>query len=252
MPKNLGIISDPKDIITKEYGDQNYSPSTEISTDQIDSIMNSEDVDTSKKSKLGLTGLSHFWKSILTKLNGKVNDTGDTITGKLTMTGAEVDSDYSSDDTDLKFGAKVSKFIGLGSKNSIEAAGFVLARKLQNSTMLSNLVKVQISPTGGFKLALRSNNNSTDEAHLVFDAKKLGYYGSGTPGTPYDINDWSKSWEVVHEGNLDALKVSSLGTSEKTLVSAINELNTDKIEESDLSEFSNAEIQALWNKYIED
>lgn len=252
MPKNLGMISDPKDIITKEYGDENYSPSTEISTEQIDKIMNSEEIDTSGKFKLGLTGLSHFWKSLLTKLNSKVNKSGDTVNGKLILTGAEVDADYSSDDTELKFGAKVAKFIGFGSKNSIEAAGFILARKLQNSKILSNLVKIQISATGGFKLALRSNSNTTDEAHLFFDAKKLGYYGSGTPGTPYDVNDWSKSWEVVHEGNLDALKVNSLGTSEKTLVSAINELNTDKIEESDLSEFSNAEIQALWNKYIED
>lgn len=30
------------------------------------------------------------------------------------------------------------------------------------------------------------------------------------------------------------------------------QLNESKLEESDLSEFSNAEIQALWNKYIED
>lgn len=52
--------------------------------------------------------------------------------------------------------------------------------------------------------------------------------------------------------NLGKIRDSKDVTTKEYVDEKDNQLDQIKLEESDLSEFSNSEIQALWNKYIED
>lgn len=103
-----------------------------------------------------------------------------------------------------KLSIKTNAYIQLGEINSTVASGFMIVRQLTGDLypQLANVTqrsKVEMSSTGGFKCSIMTAGKAMDEAHFMFDATRIIWYGSGTPGTSYPSSDWNKGYQLYHE-----------------------------------------------------
>lgn len=103
-----------------------------------------------------------------------------------------------------KLSIKTNSYIQLGEIGDTTASGFMIVRKLLGDLypQLANVTqrsKVEMSSTGGFKCSIMTAGKGMDEAHFMFDATRIIWYGSGKPGTAYPSNDWNKGYQLYHE-----------------------------------------------------